>query len=89
MSDISHIALIPFILNIPEGYSESLYQGEKFGVTRHTYNQGKSFKIFAHSLSGNNFISLNYYQLKAKNLLKPCEMPASKVIDFLIHHQQV
>ena len=75
--------LLQIIQNIPEGYSEGLYQGRKYGISKTVFNQGKSFKIFAEELGGNDFISLNYYVTSQKELLKPCEMPERKVLDFL------
>ena len=48
-----------------------------------SFNQGKSFKVYAKELEGSDFISLNYYLTKKDNYLKPCEMPAEKVIHFL------
>lgn len=68
---------------LPEGYSEGIYEGRKYGISKTTFNQGKSSKVFAEELGGNDFISLNFYQTSKKELLKPCEMPADKVIDFL------
>lgn len=47
------------------------------------FNQGKSYKIYAKELKGNDFISLNYYITSNTELLKPCEMPKEKVIHFL------
>ena len=34
-------------------------------------------------VGGNDFVSLNYYETAARPLLKPCEMPAEKVIAFI------
>ncbi|WP_367392209.1 peptide methionine sulfoxide reductase [Lewinella sp. LCG006] len=68
---------------LPEGYSEGIYQGRKYGISKKTFNGGKSSKVFAEELGGNDFISLNFYQTSKKALLKPCEMPTAKVIDFL------
>lgn len=68
---------------LPEGYSEGIYQGRKYGISKTTFNQGKSSKVFAEELGGNDFISLNFYQTSKKDLLKPCEMPTSKVLEFL------
>lgn len=68
---------------IPEGYSEGMYQDRKYGISKKLFNSGKSQKIFAEELGGNDFISLNYYQTSERELLKPCEMPESKVIAFL------
>lgn len=71
------------INRIPEGYSEGTYQGRRYGVSKQVFNNGKSQKIFAEELGGNDFISLNYYQTSDQDWLKPCEMPEAKVIAFL------
>lgn len=75
------------ILELPEGYSEVLYRCQKYGVTRTSLNEGKSFKLFAEELGGIDFISLNYYITNNAHQLKPCEMPENKVIDFLTHFE--
>lgn len=71
------------IFRIPEGYSEGSYNGRKYGITRTDFNAGKSFKVYAEELGGSDFISLNFYETKTGELLKPCEMPEGKVIAFL------
>lgn len=71
------------ILNIPLGYSEVIYKNRKYGVTRTDFNNGKSLKVFAEELGGTDFISFNYYITSQNDLLKPCEMPSEKVLDFL------
>lgn len=75
--------LLDAINRIPDGYSEVLYQKKKYSVTKDIYNNGKSFKIYAKELQGNDFISLNYYITSTSELLKPCEMSDQKVISFL------
>ncbi len=72
-----------WIDQIPEGYSEGIFRERKYGISKQLFNDGKSQKIFAEELGGNDFISLNYYQTSTKDLLKPCEMPKAKVIQFL------
>ncbi len=71
------------IEKIPEGYSQGVFNNTKYGITKTIFNNGNSFKIYAEELAGNNFISLNYYITKDKNLIKPCEMPEQKVVHFL------
>jgi hypothetical protein len=71
------------IEKIPLGYSEVLYNDKKYGLTKNEFNNGKSFKIYAEELGGNDFISLNYYSTTSKNLLKPCEMTKQKVVHFI------
>ncbi|HEA22696.1 MAG TPA: peptide methionine sulfoxide reductase [Pricia antarctica] len=68
----------------PIGYSEVAYKNKKYGVTRTDYNLGKSIKLYAEELGGNDFISLNYYSTAKGECLKPCEMPEQKVIAFLM-----
>ncbi len=76
--------LLDYIQLIPNGYFEVLYRQRKYGVTRTNFNKGKSIKIFAEELGGNDFISLNYYITSTSESLKSCEMTAGKVIDFII-----
>jgi hypothetical protein len=71
------------IKTLPIGYSEVLFEGKKYGITRTDFNTGKSIKIYAEELGGNDFISLNYYITNKNELLKPCEMPETKVIHFI------
>jgi len=75
------------IKELPLGYSEVLYRDKKYGVTRSEHNQGKSIKLYAEELGGNDFISFNYYQTRKDAVLKPCEMPEEKVIHFLNNYK--
>ncbi len=65
------------------GYSEIILDGKKYGITRSDFNGGKSIKIYAKELGGNDFISFNYYITNSSENLKPCEMPKEKVLNFL------
>lgn len=77
--------LLSKITQLPEGYSIGHYRGVKYGITRRTFNRGRSFKVFAEALGDRDFISLNLYLTGGGEHLKPCEMPPEKVIDFLNH----
>tara|TARA_R110002096_G_scaffold328166_1_gene522209 strand:+ start:852 stop:1103 length:252 start_codon:yes stop_codon:yes gene_type:complete len=81
--------LLDFIHKLPIGYSEVLYAGRKYGLTRTDFNNGMSIKVYAEEMGGTNFISLNYYITSSKELLKPCEMPEEKVIHFLKNLQVI
>ena len=72
---------------LPTGYSAGIYKGKKYGITKEVFNDGKSYKIFGKELQGTDFVSLNYYITSKKQLLKPCEMPAQKVVHFLSNVQ--
>lgn len=78
-----HKPILKYIENIPEGYSQGKFSGSTYGITKATYNAGRSFKIYAEELGGSNFVSLNYYITKEKDLLKPCEMSVTKAMEFL------
>ncbi|TXD52686.1 MULTISPECIES: peptide methionine sulfoxide reductase [unclassified Polaribacter] len=77
------MTVLAIIKKIPEGYSEGFLDAIKYSITKNTFNDGKSFKIFGRELQGNNFISLNYYITSKNEFIKPCEMPEEKVIHFL------
>lgn len=69
--------------NLPEGYIEVVYNHGKYGLTKTSFNGGKSIKVYAKALNGPDFISLNYYETTTADYLKPCEMPEKKVMHFL------
>ena len=75
--------LLNILMNLKEGYSEGYYNSRKYGLTKTTFNKGKSIKFYAEELGGVDFVRLNYYVTKTQELLKPCEMPKQKVIHFL------
>ena len=52
-------------------------------VTKTAFAGGRSIKLVAEELGGTDYISLNWYDLGAGARLKPCEMPAAKVIAFV------
>lgn len=69
---------------IPLGYSTGTFHGKTYGLSRSSFNGGRSQKLFAEELGGTDFVSLNLYETQAGLQLKPCEMPERKVIDFLM-----
>ena len=79
------MGFLKYVQLIPQGYSTVFYRQKKYGVNRNDFNNGKSIKVFAEELGGNDFISLNYYITSSSERLKPCEMPSEKVIDFLLN----
>ena len=71
------------IANIPLGASKKKVGTTNYLVTKTEFNQGKSCKVFAQELGGNDFISFNFYRTVNGDHLKPCEMSVQKVMDFL------
>ena len=82
-------AIYKKIKSIPLSYCEVIYRGRKYGLSRTDFNGGKSLKVYAEELGGNDFISFNYYLTASHNHLKPCEMPVEKVAHFLTHFQLI
>ena len=78
-----HTKILDYIQKIPEGYSQGVYMYRKYGIIKSIFNNGGSFKIYGEELGGTNFVSLNYYITKRKELIKPCEMTTQKVKHFL------
>ena len=72
-------------LKMPPGYRSVLYGGKRYGLSIDISSDGKRRKLYAEELGGIDHISFNLYLLDGKApLLKPCEMPAEKVIDFVL-----
>ena len=60
-------------------------KGSSYIITKTLFSGGRSIKLVAEELAGNDYISMNYYLLPSgKTLLKPCEMPEEKVVKFVL-----
>jgi hypothetical protein len=68
---------------VPLGWSEVVYLGRRYGVTRSVAAEGRALTVYAEELGGRDVVSANLYLTGDGPLLKPCEMPAAKVVDFL------
>ncbi len=69
---------------LPSGYSEGLYGGRRYGVTINRSDDGRRWWLFGRELGGTDIISLNLYRTVGGRIaLRPCEMPADKVIAFV------
>ncbi|NLS07411.1 hypothetical protein HGP14_29475 [Rhizobium sp. P32RR-XVIII] len=70
---------------LPEGYSEGIYEGRRYGVSLRRSDDGRRNSLFARELAGTDIVSFNLYRLGSGNAsLKPCEMSAEKVRDFVL-----
>ncbi|MFC0407473.1 hypothetical protein [Roseomonas elaeocarpi] len=73
------------IAALPLGYSEGLCDGRRYGITLRASADGRRRWLFAEELGGTDRISCNLYQPAGRApLLRPCEMPATKVIEFVL-----
>lgn len=69
---------------LPLGNFDGLYEGRRYGVIRTERANGRQAWIWAEALGGTDRISGNLYRLQSGARLKPCEMPADKVIAFVL-----
>jgi len=70
---------------LKNGSYDVFYKNKRYLLSKATLLDGKLIKLYAKELGENDFISLNYYGKIGDGLLKPCEMPKEKVIDFVLH----
>jgi hypothetical protein len=71
---------------LPVGGYGGTFRGQRYRVTKSVYSSGRSQKLVAEELGGNDYVSLNLYRLSdGTALLKPCEMPQDKVVDFVLN----
>jgi hypothetical protein len=68
---------------VPEGWSEVVFEARRYGVTRTVRLGGRVQDLYAEELGGPDVVSANLYATAAGDQLKPCEMPAEKVLGFL------
>ena len=73
------------LLELEEGSYDVFYQEKRYLLSKQTQLKCKLIKLYAKELGDNDFISLNYYVNIGDGLLKPCEMPEEKVIDFVLN----
>ncbi|MEM9797532.1 MAG: hypothetical protein AAF919_13655 [Pseudomonadota bacterium] len=69
---------------LPLGAFRARAQGRDWLATRSLHAGGASEKLVACALDGSDYISLNLYRLTTGPRLKPCEMPAAKVADWVL-----
>lgn len=72
------------ILALNDGSYDVYFNDKRYLLSKQTLLQGKLIKLYAEELGGNDFISLNYYPNIGEGLLKPCEMPVEKVVNFIL-----
>jgi hypothetical protein len=73
---------------MPDGYSEGIYMSRRYGVTIRRSDDGKRNTLFARELAGKDIVSFNLYRFgSGVASLKPCEMSARKVREFVVGFQ--
>ncbi len=60
-----------------------VFDSRPYGLTRVTRAGGGAVSVYAEELGGPDVVSTNVYRTASGDLLRPCEMPAAKVLAFL------
>ena len=81
-------AFLDALDRLPRHYTEGLYQGRSYGTTVAEVAKGREIKLYAEELGGTDLVSFNLYRLSdGLTRLKPCEMTAEKVADFVLGYE--
>lgn len=85
MADASVLDAFQEALSLfPDGYSEGMFEGSRWGATVKRSVDGKRIWLFAEQLGGAEIVSFNLYRLDGSgDALKPCEMSSEKIIAFV------
>ena len=73
------------VVALKDGTYDVFYKNKRYLLSKKTLLKGKLIKLYGKELGDNDFISLNYYSDIKGGLLKPCEMPVDKVVDFVLN----
>ena len=71
------------LTTIPEGWSRTEVAGQAWGITRTTHAGGKVISLNAERLSDAEQLGANVWITRDGPILRPCEVPAEKVLQFL------
>jgi len=78
-------AFIAALDAFPIGYSTGTVGDQRWGMTIQRLANGRTVKLYAEALGERDHVSFNLFRPASGNvLLKPCEMPKQKVIDFVL-----
>lgn len=72
---------------LPTGYWRGVFRNAPWSMTLERSSDGRRLKLFGEHLGGDDHVSFNLYFVNGKPRLKPCEMPAEKVIDFVLEFE--
>lgn len=71
------------LARLPVGTSYVRYRGRRWVAVRTVEVGGRVEKLWAEELGGRAHVSANLYLTGDGERLRPCEMPAAEVLDFL------
>jgi hypothetical protein len=80
-----HQSFSKTLMALPNGSYDVIFERKRYLLSKESKFADKIIKLYAKELGGSDFVSLNFYPYIDKGLLKPCEMPAEKVIAFILN----
>jgi hypothetical protein len=83
MNEESDQELDALIRAIPEGWTRVQIAGQGWGITRTTRAGGKAISFDAERLGDKEQLGANVWTTSEGLVLRPCEMPEEKVMQFL------
>lgn len=75
--------LAALVDRIPVGWTSVEFGGRRWGLGRADHAGGRTSTIEAEELGGAGRVGANVIRLTGGSVLKPCEMPAAEVLEFL------
>ncbi|WP_375422973.1 peptide methionine sulfoxide reductase [uncultured Friedmanniella sp.] len=80
---MTEVDLATLLARVPLGWTLVRYESRPYGLSRRDHADGGAVSVYAEELGGADVVSTNVYRTAAGDVLRPCEMPAEKVLDFL------
>ncbi|MGM7423104.1 hypothetical protein [Cellulosimicrobium sp. CpK407] len=77
------VELKALVAAIPEGWSRARIGEHSWGVTRTTHADGRAISVDAERLGGTEALGANVWITSHGALMRPCEIPAETVWQFL------
>lgn len=81
--EIDPAELEELLSRVPDGWSRHRLAGGPWGVSRVEHAGGRSITLTADELGGPGFLSANIWHTSGGLVLRPCEVPASAVLELL------
>lgn len=77
------VELSALVDRLPTGWTAVRYRDRSYALSRTDRADGRAVSVLARELGGRDVISANVYRTGSGALLRACEMPDGKVLDFL------
>ena len=81
--DVDPDELLEMLSKVPDGWTRRVVAGVPWGVSRVDRAGGRTTTLTAERLGGTGFLSANIWHTTSGPVLRPCEVPAGDVMQFL------